>query len=337
VPDEDTLQSYFGPDATPTADRNVTNDQLVSYGALGQGSSTEMPATDQDPLASWAEIYERQAKVRPYLNDPEVVGMIMGAAIEGRAVTQAELESTQWWQSHTQGEREWLIKVEADPLTAQQEAASNWARVREDLKMAGVDEPPDDLVDFLSGQYTSGLWTENMLISQVAAISDPYSVHEMLPETEAFMGGVSDIDTTRKEEDTVREMLREWLGPQYGIWSDEQITKKAGELRNNPDAEVAFQQQLAKQRVAMFPSYEDESLSYEDIAAPWRNFGYQQWGEEVDESDPIFSQMLRQNDAIENGKLLTTEGLRRGVKKVTTDIQSQVTRATGGAVQRSAY
>lgn len=337
VPDEETIQSYFGPDVSVESDRHVTNAQLVSYGALGQGSSTEMPATDQDPLASWAEIYERQSKVRPYLRSPEVVGMIMGAAIEGRSVTQAELESTGWWQTHTEGEREWLIKAEADPLTAQQEMTSNWARVREDLKTAGIDDPPSDLVDFLAGKYTTGVWLENTLIEQISALSDPYSVHQMNSDTSAFMGGIDGIDTTRKEEDTVRNLLREWLGPQYGAWSDEQIAKKAGELRNDPDAQTVFEQQLGKQRIAMFPGYDDESLTYEDIAAPWRNFGYQQWGEEVDETDPVFSQILRTNDAIENGKILTREGLRRGVKKVTTDIQSQVSRATGGAVERSAY
>ena len=46
----------------------------------------------------------------------------------------------------------------------------------------------------------------------------------------------------------------------------------------------------------------------------------------------MFAQMLKQNDAIENGKLLTQEGLRRGVRKVTTDLSNQMIRATGGAV-----
>ena len=42
--------------------------------------------------------------------------------------------------------------------------------------------------------------------------------------------------------------------------------------------------------------------------------------------------MLQTNDAIENGKMLTREGLQRGIGKVTTDMQAQILRATGGSV-----
>ena len=334
VPDEQTLQAYFGPDIPIVADRTVTDDQLVSYGALGQGYSTEIPQTDQDPLLGWAEIYERQASVRPYLNDPEVVGLIMGAAIEGRSVTQAELESTSWWQDHTEGEREWLIKVEADPASANQILSGNRARVVNDLAAAGVNEPPDSLIDFLTNQFTTGLWNENQLISQIAAVSDPYSIHGILPETEAALGGMGmPVDQTQQEEDTVRDMLNKWLGPQYGAWENDAIAAKAGEIRNDPDAKIAFEEMLKKQRIAMYPGYEDENMSYQDIAGPWRNFGLSQWGEQIDEMDPLFNQLLQTNDAIENGKLLTREGMKRGIGKVTTDLSSQILRATGGAVQ----
>ena len=333
VPDEQTLQAYFGPDVTVTADRDVTNDQLVSYGALGQGMSTEIPETDQDPLMGWAEIYERQAKVRPYLLDPEVVGLIMGAAIEGRPITQAELEGTQWWQSHSETEREWLIKVEADPVTATQTMEANRIRVVQDMMDSGVHQPPEDLVEYLTVQLTTGKWNENILLSQISAIADPSSVHALRPETQTFLDSIGMVDTTRGEEDTVRKKLQKWLGPSYGAWSDAQIAAKAGELRNNPDAELEWEQQLKAQRMALFPTYEDENMSYEDIAAPWRNFAFQQWGEQLDETDPVFNQLLLTNDAIENGKTLTQEGMRRGVNKVTTDLSSQVLRATGGAVQ----
>lgn len=334
VPDEQTLQAYFGPDIPIIADKTTTDAALVSYGALGQGFSTEIPVTDQDPILGWAEIYERQASVRPYLNDPEVVGLIMGAAIEGRSVTQAELESTQWWQTHTEGEREWLIKVEADPKSAQQIIGGNRSRVLNDLAAAGMNNPPDSLVDFMTTQFTTGLWNENQLISQIAATTDPASIHAMLPETQAALNALGmPVDQTMQEEDTVRDMLNKWLGPQYGAWEDDAIAAKAGELRNDPDAKIMFEEQLKQQRLAMFPGYEDENLSYQDIATPWRNFGLSQWGEQMDEMDPMFSQMLTNNDAIENGKLLTREGMKRGVGKVTTDLSAQINRATGGSVQ----
>ena len=333
VPDEQTLKSYFGPDIAPVFDREVTNDQLVSYGSLGQGVSTEIPQTDQDPLLGWAEIYERQAKVRPYLLDEQVMGLIMGAAIEGRSITQAELEGTPWWQTHSEAEREWLIKAEADPKSAQMLTDANRIRVVEDLKNAGMNNPPDSLIDFLTTQFTHGAWNENVLLSQISALTDPASVHELLASTEALVADTGlTLDTTMADEDTVRALLNKWLGPQYGNWSDDMIAQKAGLLRNDPDAQQEFVEMLKGQRLALFPTYEDENMSYQDIAEPWRNFGYSQWGEKIDETDPMFAQMLKQNDAIENGKLLTQEGLRRGVRKVTTDLSNQMIRATGGAV-----
>ena len=69
------------------------------------------------------------------------------------------------------------------------------------------------------------------------------------------------------------------------------------------------------------------------MAAPWRNFAFQKWGQQLDETDPVFKQLLLTDDAIENSKTLTLEGMKRGVKKVTTDLSSQILRATGGAVQ----
>lgn len=321
VPDKSTVQSYFGPDVkSPQADRHVTNAQLVSYGALGQGSSLEIPATDQDPLLSWAEIYERQAEVRPYLRDPEVIGLMMGAAIEGRAVTQPELESTEWWQTHSEGEREWLIKAEADPVTAAITMESNQARVRDDLSKSGMADASDDLIQFLSTQYTTGLWTENMLISQVAAVTDPYSVHVMTAETRAFMDGIGAYDTTRQDEDTVRTLLTKWLGPTFGDWSQGDISSAAGRIRNDPDAEQEFIESLKDQRITLFSNYTDRNVSYESIMRPWKNYAENLWGAPADETDTALQQAMAYNDPKQAGDLLMKTGFDRGYDKVVQDV-----------------
>lgn len=334
VPDKETVQSYYGPDVkSPQADRHVTNAQLVSYGSLGQGSSLEIPATDQDPLLSWAEIYERQSKVRPYLNDDEVVGLIMGAAIEGRAVTQAELESTQWWQTRTEGEREWAIKVEADPLSAQQIMDSNRARVLDDLTKAGLNEPPDDLVDFLATEFTTGAWTENLLISQIAAVSDPYSNHEMTPDTRAFMSGIDGIDTTRMEEDTVRDLLNKWLGPNFGNWSDQDISDAAGALRKNPDSEIDFIESLKDQRITLFGNYADRNVSYQSIMQPWKSYAENKWGAPVDEMDDTLQKAMAFNDPEKASALLTRVGFDRGYDKVVSEVSDGIERGMNANVR----
>jgi len=325
IPDSSTVQAYYGPDVkSPQADRHVTNAQLLSYGALGQGSSLEIPQTEQDPLLSWAEIYERQAQVRPYLLEPDVVGLIMGAAIEGRAVTQPELETTEWWQTHTEGEREWLIKVEADPLTAEITMESNMARVTDDLSKAGMAGAPEDLVEFLSTQYTTGKWTENMLISQVAAVSDPYSVHQMTTETSAFMSGLGTVDTSRKDEDTVRSLLAKWLGPQFGDWSSGDIESAAGRIRNDPDGEMEFVESLKDQRVTLFSNYTDRNQSYESIMRPWKNYAESRWGAPADETDTAIQQAMAFNDPKQASDTIMKAGFDRGYDKVVREVGNAI-------------
>jgi len=333
VPDTDTLEAYFGPDVEVKADLNITNAQLVEWGALGQGSSLEIPETDQDPLLSWAEIYERQAEVRPYLKDPEVIGLIMGAAIEGRSVTQAELESTEWWQTRTEAQREWAIKVEADPMSAQQTIDSNKARVVDDLAKAGMKDAPEELVAFLATKYTTGAWTENILISQVAAVTDPWSEHVMNDETKAFMSGVGEVDTSRKEEDTVRQLLRRWLGPTFGQWSDKDVAAKAGSLRNDPDGEIEFVESLKDQRMAMFPNYKDRSVSYESIMQPWKSYTENKWGQPIDELDQSFQTAMGYNDPEKARKLLTQTGFDRGYSKVVGEVSDGIEKGMSSSVR----
>ncbi len=333
IPDESTLQAYFGPDATPVADKLVTNQDMLDFGGLFAGASTEIGATDQNPLEGWATLYEDQAKVRPYLRDPEVLSKIMAASLEGRSISKAELEGTVWWQGKTEKQREWAIMSEADPKTAQQLLDSNRQRVILDIQNAGISDPSEELISLMTNNFTSGTWTENQLVGQITAVADPYSPFTLTPEVQAIIGGVP-MDGTQQEEDTVEELLQKWLGPVYGQWTDEQIAEKAGELRNDPDGQINFENQLRAQRVAMFPGYEDDSLTYRDIAQPWANFWQQQWGVQADETDPLFQQVLNTNDAVQNGSDLTKEGLRRGISKVTNDIQSKITRATGGSVAR---
>ncbi|GAH10852.1 unnamed protein product, partial [marine sediment metagenome] len=128
--------------------------------------------------------------------------------------------------------------------------------------------------------------------------------------------------------------LNKWLGPAYGTWTDKQIADKAGDLRNDPDAELNFIESLKDQRVAMLPGTEDRNVSYQDLAQPWKNFQQRAWGAQtVDETDPMFLSMLKNNDATVNGALLQRKGLQRDVGKVITDTRAAMSEAWGEAVR----
>ncbi|MCH7720959.1 MAG: hypothetical protein IH988_08220 [Planctomycetes bacterium] len=49
---------------------------------------------------------------------------------------------------------------------------------------------------------------------------------------------------------------------------------------------------LQSQRLALFSNYTDESLTYEDIASPWRNYATSIWGQQLDETTDLFATAL---------------------------------------------
>lgn len=143
-------------------------------------------------------------------------------------------------------------------------------------------------------------------------------------------------DVTRKGEDRVRELALEWLGPALGSFDERQIQKWAGRLRNDPDAELELVEMLRKQRLVMFPKYENENLTYEDIVSPVRNMATNIWGRPM-QDETMLVDLANLGDYSEIQKRLRQSGLNQGVKKVVDDALGAV-RATpmGDAVVRSA-
>jgi hypothetical protein len=198
--------------------------------------------------------------------------------------------------------------------------------------MAGIDNVPPALADWMAMQVVQGKWSLEHLTLQTKALADPYSD---IAVDASLMQEVSNVgwtpDQTRAKEDDVRGLYDKWLGPVYGNASDVTIANWAGALRNDPDAETRFIEGLKDQRIAMFPGHEDRSVSYQDLARPWKSFQQQAWGvQTVDETDPLFSTMLKNNDVEANGQILQREGLARNVGKVVTDTRSAIQEAWGG-------
>jgi len=122
----------------------------------------------------------------------------------------------------------------------------------------------------------------------------------------------------------------------FGDWTDEQIAEKAGEFRNNPDAEIEFVEYLKQQRMAMFPNYSDPNISYESLMQPWKTYTSSMWGTPVDETDDVFMKIIQMNDPEEASKLIRSTGFDRGYDKIvnqmTTGIRAGMNRNVRGAV-----
>jgi len=243
VENESELEAFFGPGKTITYDHQFTQAQIDSTGGMIWGTSTEIVDTEEDPLEGWASRWERERTVRPYLNDPEIYALYASAALEGRAVTTAELEASEWFQTHSEAERAWITTNASDPLTAQQMIEDNRVAAYDKLRKAGIAEPPTSMVDFMADQLTTGKWTSEMFDQQVKAVADPYSgIAVDAGVTNAI--GKGTFDTTREEEDRVRATVRRWLGTNFGQWDDATVAEWAGKIRNEDDAAAVLEETL---------------------------------------------------------------------------------------------
>lgn len=303
-------------------------------GALFHGSSRELLNTKEDPVEAILSNYEREVRVKPWLADPEILAYWTAAALEGRSITESELQNTQWWRTHTQAERQWLSLNAADPATANRLIADNRMRVADLFSQAGVNNASQDLIDTVADFWTMGKWSEAYAVNQIRLLADPKLVGDLDPELASFRDG--GLDTTRAGEADVRKMIETWLGPgSAGNWAEDHIKTWASRFREDPDARLEFEELLKRHRLALFPEYDNASLSYEDIAAPWRGVWSSVLGGAPDETDPLFTKIVRTNDLATAQSLLRKEGLKRGNRTVIDSFLSDINQAFGGTVRRS--
>lgn len=325
--DED-LKSFFGDDPV-TYDKTGTMEQFNAAGALQFGEVDEFVLQGENPFSGWVSQFEREVKVLPFLEDPEVAALFASSWLEGRNPTDAELAGSEWFQSKTQGEQQWWQLKYSQPKTAAQMETSNRIATRELMRQAGISNPPAEVSDYLSDQWTQGLWTEQQRNEQIALLADPTKTGERDGGLLEIIGSGS-IDTTQDKVKFVDDELQRWLGPKYGNWSQANKDAWVAKLRNDPDAADSFQSELSRQRVAMYGEYENPDLTYEDIATPWRNYAFNEWGQNVNESDPMFDSIIKANDASVAQETLRTEGLRQGIGQVEDKMMNDLERSFGG-------
>jgi hypothetical protein len=331
VPDGKDLQSFFGQGIDVKIDGQYSTQQIESFGAIPFGSTDTIPEKEGDPWAGFVVRMTRAVEVQPWLEDDEVWATFGGAWLEGRAVEDWELQATDYWQGLNDGERQWITLSASDPSEADRVAADNRTLVAELYRRSGVEGVADNVVDYMANQFTTGKWSKAYLQEQVWLTTGSPSneivdsgFRDFMTESEAAIPSAVHMDSD------VKNMFDTWLGPQFAP-TDTQVKDWAARMRRNPDAtRDELTEHLRTQRLALFPQYEDPSLTYEDIAGSWRNFMSGMWGQTVDEMDPLFLDVVKLNDAAEAGKLLRKEGLERNIGAV----QQSVLKGIGTQSQR---
>ncbi len=345
------LKNIFGPVEFPAIESSIKTPTPAEWNsAIRFGDSLELADPniynpEASPWVSFIDTVAKESEIRPWLQDAEMIERLAEATLEGRTVTDAEWQSTDWWRTHTQAERDWLLLAQsnttdfASVLTADAERKilEDNAAVKNLMEQSGIANPSSDLVSWVGHKLTTGLWSDTYVAEQVKVLSDPTLDSNMDVELDTFItSGAVDYDTTRAGESQVKRLSKEIMGPVFGgNLSDSQISKWAGKIRNDPDAEIEIRETMMNMVKGLFGENTAEGLTYEEIAGPWRGFTTNAWGGTLDETSNLFQNVVKANDVTKANELLYTAGLQDGGSdKIKTEVKNSIVGAFGGGSVR---
>ena len=299
--------------------------------AVVTGNTDQLTADIDNPFASFVETISEQAQVAPWITDPEMLELIAEAAVEGRTVSDAEWQTTTWYQTHSESEREWLRTFYADPSTAAQTITDGQIAVGNALQAAGVSNAPEALVNWIADKFVTGQWTQNYTTEQISLFADPYAEGKRDTDFESYLTStaITGVDRTSQREAEVKQLYSQYLGPVLGKITDGEAAEIAGKLRNDPDYRDQLVASLKQSRLAAFSAYTNPELTYEDIARPWRNLTASVWGQTADETQGWWQDMVKTNDFAQAEETLRTKGLELDITQVTQDATTALTQALG--------
>jgi len=345
------LKNIFGPVEFPGIEQTIKSPTAEEWNsAIRFGDSLELADLtvynpEVSPWSSFIDTIATESKIRPWLQDAEMIERLAEATLEGRTVTDAEWQSTNWWRTHTQAERDWLLLAQSNAtdftsvLTADAERKiqDDKAAIKNLMEQSGISNPSDELVSWVGQKLTTGLWSDSYVAEQVKILSDPTLETNMDVELDNFItSGAIDYDTTRAGESQVKRLSKEIMGPVFGgNLAESQISKWAGMIRNDPDAEIEIRDKMMSMVKGLFGENTAEGLTYEEIAAPWRGFTSNVWGGTLDETSNLFQNVIKANDITKANQLLYTAGLQDGgSEKIKTEVKNNIVGAFGGGSVR---
>jgi hypothetical protein len=339
VKDNDLISAGILSPESSVPQPNATMDQAFFDSiAIVTGNTDQLSADIDNPFASFVETITEQSQVAPWITDPEMIALIAEAAVEGRTVSDAEWQTTNWYQTHNESEREWLRTYYEDPSTATQLTTDAQIAVANSLQAAGVSNAPEALINWVAGKYVSGEWSQTYTTEQISLFADPYATGKRDESFENYLSStaLTGVDRTTEREREVRELYSKWLGPTLGKLTDQETAEIAGRLRDDPDYQDQLVQSLKQSRLAAFSNYTNPELTYEDIARPWRNLTTSVWGQTADETQGWWQEMVKSNDFATAQNTLREKGLEQDITQVTQDATQALQQALGqGQVSQS--
>ncbi len=88
--------------------REVSEEDIaltVPFGNIAELYDPELLQSGLTPWEGFVDYLDKEAELRPWLEDEEMVFLLAEATLEGRVVTDAEWKTTNWWHKHTRSKR----------------------------------------------------------------------------------------------------------------------------------------------------------------------------------------------------------------------------------------
>ena len=330
--------------------RNVSadSDEWINssmFGSLAEVDEDILTGA-KEPFQGLVDKWDIAKEYRPWLEDTELYNIWLEAFIEDRDITDEEWKTTDWWRTHTKEERDWLLLSQGKdldklPADAQAYLNNNKIKLRDMFIAAGVSNIDsivntngESFLDWFAFNFTSGAWTEVYALDQLKAVADPSTGIELDESINTWMEGKAqgvDVSTTKRFEAQVENLANEWLGPLYGVLTDEQKADYAAMIRNAESEEIGASNVIDKFkgiRGTLFGDY-DENLTYNEIATPWRNYSFQLLGQRMDETDATFVDVIKANDQKTATTMLTEWGINNNAVTLLDKVTDEIGQALG--------
>jgi len=193
-------------------------------------------------------------------------------------------------------------------------------------------ELPESVIDYLATQTNKGYFSQQEALEQMNGIFDPAAGIILDNGILNALEGIS-VATTKVGESDVQDLLDTYL-PEHLHFSQEDIAKEAGLIRNNAGAREDLIKRLKKTRYQFYNMY-DEDISWQQIVQSKQQLSKAVLGQDLKSNDPLLDELIKMNDSSSELKRLREYGLKTGNTKVKNDLATAMMNTFGQGIVTS--
>lgn len=193
-------------------------------------------------------------------------------------------------------------------------------------------ELPESVISYLATMTNKGYFSQQEALEQMNGIFDPAAGVILDNGVLNALEGIT-VETTKVGETDVQDLLDKYL-PKHLHFSQEDIAKEAGLIRNNAGAREDLINRLKKKRYQFYSNY-DEDIAWESIVSAKQQIAKTILGQDLDSEDTLLFELINMNDITKETERLREYGLEVGNSKVKNDLATAMMNTFGQGIVTS--